>query len=615
MKDSIQELRRELDRVQAILNRSAFFSFGPEEREALSKHAGRLNDQLNLLSGSFLTVGLLGGTGVGKSSLMNALAGSTISSTSHRRPHTELVLIYRHASVELPARLAGILIESGGTKRDYSRGENSGEDSENALEAGGTGPQAGDYAFAREIQHEADTIRQIILCDLPDFDSLIGEHRKRVLGFLEHLDILVWVTSPEKYADRSFYAFLEQVPKAGQNFYFVLNKVDLLFHEASADDHGYDRLAKVVGRFQKHLSENGVTAPTVLAVSALDALKPSGAAAWNQFEALKLEIFRYRDVKEITAIKAANLDMEIEELVSRLESEATNLETFLSVINEFIEELEEERPKWVGAGREALDGSPMDRLDPGYLPRLADPSSALRGPAYLVAVLLLEWRRASRRSEQGERLSAVLLDDATMAPLRRQFERVEDRMAYRLLQSGIAPAFIERLEAILKGSGTWEAAVLRLRRFVDIRTASYEPASQRRFRWMQFAAYFVLLAFFLLAVGGEGVWQNLFEHPTMQSAVKVILSSANTLFSPVGLAAIGSYALLNIFLGFSFYGRYKKNLKRRMEKFIGAIKLELGGMWEDELDSLITALREYGREVEKELSALSALGESRPRIW
>ncbi|OPX41116.1 MAG: hypothetical protein B1H13_03780 [Desulfobacteraceae bacterium 4484_190.3] len=51
-------------------------------------------------------MGLLGGTGVGKSSLMNALAGSEIAATSHRRQHTDSVLIYRYVKTPFPSDLS-----------------------------------------------------------------------------------------------------------------------------------------------------------------------------------------------------------------------------------------------------------------------------------------------------------------------------------------------------------------------------------------------------------------------------------------------------------------------------------------------------------------------------
>ncbi len=199
---SAQELQSDLNRIQVLLHQDALLSVSSEEKKRLLEDCLELIQKLDTVAESALLVGLLGGTGVGKSSLMNALACASIAATSHRRPHTDQVLIYHHGSVPLPAAI---------NKSPYPW---------------------------REIRHEAEAVRHILLCDFPDFDSLLKGHREQVLHFLEHLDILVWVTTPEKYADESFYTLLRQVPKARQNFYFVLNKVDLLF-QTEASEQGY----------------------------------------------------------------------------------------------------------------------------------------------------------------------------------------------------------------------------------------------------------------------------------------------------------------------------------------------------------------------------------------
>ena len=43
-----------------------------------------------------LYVGLIGGSGVGKSTLINAIAGEQISRPSDRRPFTDKIVTYRH---------------------------------------------------------------------------------------------------------------------------------------------------------------------------------------------------------------------------------------------------------------------------------------------------------------------------------------------------------------------------------------------------------------------------------------------------------------------------------------------------------------------------------------
>ena len=54
-----------------------------------------------------LVVGLVGGTGVGKSTLINALAGDVVSTAGDRRPTTSRIVVYRHRLTKLPEGLSG----------------------------------------------------------------------------------------------------------------------------------------------------------------------------------------------------------------------------------------------------------------------------------------------------------------------------------------------------------------------------------------------------------------------------------------------------------------------------------------------------------------------------
>ena len=158
MTHPLKPLRRKLVRLTHLLDKGDLLSLPPGEERTIREEADRLSRKIALAEESHLTIGLLGGTGVGKSTLMNALAGEEIATTSHRRPHTDRVLIYRHSETE--------------TVSTEPLGE----------------------ASWQEITHHGDAIRQIILCDLPDFDSLLGEHREEVIRFLDRLDLLVWIT-------------------------------------------------------------------------------------------------------------------------------------------------------------------------------------------------------------------------------------------------------------------------------------------------------------------------------------------------------------------------------------------------------------------------------------
>ena len=266
---TVEDLRRKLDQFRVLLGGDALLSLTPEQQRSLREDADKLSLKLHSMKESYLTIGLLGGTGVGKSTVMNALAGSEIASASHRRPHTDRVLIYTH---EEAGPLASPLPEK-------------------------------DLPWAL-VGHRSDAIRHVFLCDLPDFDSLLGEHRERVIRFLEHLDVLVWVTSPEKYGDGRFYEFLSHVPKAKQHFVFVLNKTDLLFQDGALEQ-GYQHLSRLAKTFQEHLKKDALDQARVYILSAREANRFEPISPWNQFPSFKQEVFHRRDAKQIMAIKAA----------------------------------------------------------------------------------------------------------------------------------------------------------------------------------------------------------------------------------------------------------------------------------------------------------------------
>jgi GTP-binding protein EngB required for normal cell division len=137
---------------------------------------------------------LVGGTGVGKSSLLNALAGSTVSVASARRPTTSDPIAWVPAS-----------------------------------ERRGLGPVLEWLEVAEIREHEADGLGPVAILDLPDMDSVTPAHRARVEAVLPRVDAVVWVTDLEKYADAVLHdEFLRKwVPRLRRQA-VVVNKVDRL---------------------------------------------------------------------------------------------------------------------------------------------------------------------------------------------------------------------------------------------------------------------------------------------------------------------------------------------------------------------------------------------------
>ncbi|MFO0821992.1 MAG: GTPase domain-containing protein [Gemmataceae bacterium] len=135
-----------------------------------------------------LTIMLMGGTGVGKSTLLNALAGSPIAQAAFTRPTTRDPVVYFHNSVRSD-RLDPAL------------------------------------RLCRLAQHDRIGLEQKIIVDTPDLDSNDLANRDKLKALLPIADIVLYVGSQEKYHDKlGWDLFKEQ--RQRRAFAFVLNKWD-----------------------------------------------------------------------------------------------------------------------------------------------------------------------------------------------------------------------------------------------------------------------------------------------------------------------------------------------------------------------------------------------------
>jgi hypothetical protein len=188
-------------------------------------------------NGAFYLVGLIGGKDVGKSALVNALAGRNVTATTSFGPGTEIVVAYAHASQE-PALRALLEREVPGQ--------------------------------FRIVTHDIALLRRQVLLDLPDIDSHWQSHPLVTRAMLRHMLFPVWMVSIEKYADRQPQEMLRKVAagNAPENFVFCLNKVDQL--ERSSVDVGAAKEIRddYAARIAKTLGLPGV--PRVFLISAIN---------------------------------------------------------------------------------------------------------------------------------------------------------------------------------------------------------------------------------------------------------------------------------------------------------------------------------------------------------
>lgn len=137
-----------------------------------------------------LIVAFMGGTGVGKSSLLNRLAGQNIARSGVERPTSREVTLYHHQSLAINRLPAGLPLDS-----------------------------------IKISQHNDVVNNHVVWIDMPDFDSVELSNKRLVLEWLPHIDVLLYVVSPERYRDNKAWQLL-LAEGAKHAWLFVMNQWD-----------------------------------------------------------------------------------------------------------------------------------------------------------------------------------------------------------------------------------------------------------------------------------------------------------------------------------------------------------------------------------------------------
>ena len=272
---TLAESRRLIEAGRALLAEEPDWARGPDDQAALTSVLDDLREAVKSVDGR-LVMGLLGGTGVGKSTLISALAGEEISAASPVRPTTSRPVVYRHESFPPLPRLNG-----------------------------------------REVVHQAEALRSLAIIDFPDFDSLETAHHQLVLEHFKDLDLAAWVADHHKYADRRFYEMMNligEVLGSGAQV-ALLNKSDELM---ALDDQG-EALDYVLNSFARQLQEFGRWAgPNPWPVSAAEALAAPLDRAAGGLAPLRDLLDELADAKLRRAVEMGNLAARNRNFLERL---------------------------------------------------------------------------------------------------------------------------------------------------------------------------------------------------------------------------------------------------------------------------------------------------------
>jgi GTP-binding protein EngB required for normal cell division len=174
--------------------------------------------------GDAYVLALAGGTGVGKSSVLNALAGRTVSAVRAVRPTTAEPIAW--VADDRRHDLAPLM--------EWLR-------------------------VSHVAGHADDALANVAILDLPDVDSVRTEHRQLVDELLPRIDAVAWVVDPEKYDDERLHAYLRTLGRHATRLRFILNKIDRV-PEAHR--------AALQADLERRLSESGIGNARIHAISA-----------------------------------------------------------------------------------------------------------------------------------------------------------------------------------------------------------------------------------------------------------------------------------------------------------------------------------------------------------
>jgi len=333
-----------------------------------------------------LVVAFFGGTGVGKSTLLNRLAGQEVARTGVVRPTSREISVYLHVSVQMKPLPPHLPMDR-----------------------------------VRTVVHDSDAYRDVLWVDMPDFDSTDHSNHELALHWLPHIDVLIYVVSPERYRDDRGWRILLRNERE-HAWLFVMNQWDR-GHPAQLTD------------FERLLAQAGFEAPLVFRT---DSRPETEARPADDFEQLAAMIRDFSEQRVMEQLTRHNLEGRSRELAERVQ----NLALRFGDARSFQRLRDSWGSLWDTTAAKLRKGLqwPMDEFVARFVNREADP---LRRPMDLNA--------APPRTAEGPLLT-LLWDDWAQLCLEDALERLLIDAEDLNLP---APMLREALEPLRREASRW----------------------------------------------------------------------------------------------------------------------------------------------------------------